>query len=494
MSPIRRLMSSVAILSVLSAGWASAHAQQPSNPTVDSITVKFVDADLRAVIQGLAGYLSKPVLTNGIPAVRVTLETPVPVPRSEILPLLQGLVQGQHLQLTEEASFYSIGPVPVAPPPVSPGAAGTAGGPGLGGPVQLNVIRLKHARAADVAGTVNLLFGGSGAFAGAQGLGGGTLSQELRRNLVPSEVVGAAPPVAAPAAGSPPSNFVGQVTIVPDELTNSLLVRASPEDFAVLTQAVDQLDIRPLQVLIEVLIVEARHDASFSFGTSLFMPPQDLKAGGTISGATQGASLGDMVIRLMGVGHAQIDAVLTASQAKGDISIVSRPVLLASNNTEARFLVGTQRPFVQVSRSLPTETPTRDQVIQYRDVGTKLTVRPTINQDGYVSLEIRQEINNTTDEVQFDAPVIATREATTQVLVRDQQTIVIGGLNDEQRTKSRSGVPILSGLPLIGGLFGTVSQKSDRTELFIFLTPRILKTDADIDSVTAPRLPEGGTK
>ena len=64
------------------------------------------------------------------------------------------------------------------------------------------------------------------------------------------------------------------------------------------------------------------------------------------------------------------------------MEIISRPVLLASNNTEARFLVGSQRPFVQVSRSLPTDTPVRDQVVQYRDVGTKLTVRPTNNQDG----------------------------------------------------------------------------------------------------------------
>lgn len=493
MITIGRHLSVLTVLSVLSVS-QPALAQQPSTPTTDSISVRFVDADLRAVIQGLAGYLSKPVLTTGIPAARVTLETPVPVPRSEILPLLQGLVEGQHLQLTEEPSFYSIGPAPVAPPQPAASAGAPPGGSGSSGPVQLNVIRLKHARAADVAATVNLLFGGSGAFAGAPGLGGGTLSQELQRNLVPPEVIGAKLAPAAPTAGTPPSNFTGPVTIVPDELTNSLLVRAGPEDFAVLTQAVDQLDIRPLQVLIEVLIVEARHDNSFSFGTSLFLPPQDLKAGGTISGATQGASLGDMVIRLMSVGHAQIDAVLTASQAKGEISIVSRPVLLASNNTEARFLVGSQRPFVQVSRSLPTETPTRDQVIQYRDVGTKLTVRPTINQDGYVSLEIRQEINNATDEVQFDAPVIETREATTQVLVRDQQTIVIGGLNDEQRTRSRSGVPILSGLPLIGGLFGTVSTKKDQTELFIFLTPRILATDADIDSVTAPRLPEGGAR
>lgn len=170
------------------------------------------------------------------------------------------------------------------------------------------------------------------------------------------------------------------------------------------------------------------------------------------------------------------------------MEIISRPVLLASNNTEARFLVGSQRPFVQVSRSLPTDTPTRDQVVQYRDVGTKLTVRPTINQDGYVSLVIQQEINAATNETQFDAPVISTREAATQVLVRDGQTIVLGGLRDQQRDRVRSGVPLLSGLPIIGGVFGSQSDRKSSTELYLFLTPRILRTDADADSVTVPRL------
>jgi general secretion pathway protein D len=146
---------------------------------------------------------------------------------------------------------------------------------------------------------------------------------------------------------------------------------------------------------------------------------------------------------------------------------------------------------VQVSRSLPTDTPTRDQVIQYRDVGTKLTVRPTINQDGYVSLLIQQEINQATSEVQFDAPVISTREATTQVLVKNGQTIVIGGLRDQEKDATQGGVPILSSIPLIGGLFGHAERRSARTELYLFLTPRILRTDADADSVTAPRLPTG---
>jgi len=358
--------------------------------------------------------------------------------------------------------------------------------------VQLFVVRLKHARAADVAATVNLLFGASGEFSGRAGLATPTLSDELRRNVVPPAGVqpGQAPPSVAPAVR--PSALSGQVTIVPDQLTNALLIRASKPDFEVLEQAVEQLDIRPLQVLIEVLIVEARHDRTFSFGTDLFVPPQPADNGnGTVDATLLGGGLGDLVIRLMNLGHAEIDATLRAAASKGDVEIMSRPVLLASNNTEARLLVGSQRPFVQVSRSLPTETPTRDQVVQYRDVGTKLTIRPTINQDGYVSLSIQQEVNAATSEVQFDAPVISTREAVTQVLVKDGQTIVLGGLRDRQKDVTRTGIPILSGIPIIGGLFGSADRRRSETELYLFLTPRIIKTDADADSVTAPRLPKG---
>jgi general secretion pathway protein D len=133
-------------------------------------------------------------------------------------------------------------------------------------------------------------------------------------------------------------------------------------------------------------------------------------------------------------------------------------------------------------------------VVQYRDVGTKLRVRPTINQDGYVSLLLHQEINAATNEVAFNAPVISTREASTQVLVRDGQTIMLGGLTDQQEDRSRSGIPILSGLPLVGPLFGSTSKNQSQTELYLFITPRIIRTDEDADRITAPHLPEAGAK
>jgi general secretion pathway protein D len=457
---------------------------QEIRPVGDSVALRFVDADLKAVVQSLAPYLPKPLVAPNIPGNRVSLETPGPVPRSVVGDMLRGLLASQKLVLREDSTFFIVEALPPEPVAPAPSAAPQEG------QVVLNVIRMRHARAADVAATVNLLFGGTGAFSGSTGLTGRMLSDELRRDLVPPGLNNQAQ---GAEQGQPSARLLGSVTLVPEPLTNSLLVRASQADFEVIRAAVEQIDIRPLQVLIEVLIVEARRDRSFSLGAEIFVPPQNVGDNGTVSGTLTGGGLGDLVIRILNLGKANVDAVIRAAASKGQVDIVSRPVLLASNNVEARFLVGSQRPFVQVSRVQPTDNASRDQVVQYRDVGTKLTVRPTINQEGYVSLLIQQEISNATGETQFDAPVISTREAATQVLVRDGQTIVLGGLSDKQSDRQQGGIPILSGIPILGGFFGRASRRSTTTELYLFLTPRIIRTDADADSLTQPKLPKEAT-
>jgi general secretion pathway protein D len=136
---------------------------------------------------------------------------------------------------------------------------------------------------------------------------------------------------------------------------------------------------------------------------------------------------------------------------------------------------------------LPTDAATRDQIVQYRDVGTKLSVRPTISNDGYVMLQLVQEISQATSEVQFNAPVISTRSVQTSLLLKDGQTIVLGGLRDRQRENTQSGVPILSSIPIIGGLFGRSVRDSNGTELFLFITPRVLRTDEDVTATTKPQ-------
>ncbi|MCC7131639.1 MAG: hypothetical protein IT352_03290 [Gemmatimonadales bacterium] len=440
------------------------------------MTIRLADTELRVAIQLLSRYLPKPAIVASVPSARVSLETPGHLDARGIAALLKGLVEAHGLVFAEDSAFFRITPRANEP------TQGT--GDSGHGAIRLHVIRLRHARAADVAAVVTQLFGGSGSFSGRAGLSAGTLGDELRR---PGAAPAGEPPTAPGATPPRQSVLSGSVTVVPDDLTNSLLVRSSDEDHTVIAEAVAQLDVRPLQVLIEVLIVEAQSDKRFSLGADLFLPARG--PDGSVEARVTGGGLGDLVVRLLNLGRADIDATIRAAQSRGHLEIVSRPVLVASNNTEARLLVGSQRPFVQVSRSLPTDAPTRDQVVQYRDVGTRLIVRPTINQDGYVSLLIQQEINAATAEVQFDAPVISTREAMTQLLVRDGQTIVIGGLKDQQRERSQSGVPVLSSIPIIGGLFGSASRRSSATELYLFLTPRILRNDDDTDRVTEQRLP-----
>lgn len=127
-----------------------------------------------------------------------------------------------------------------------------------------------------------------------------------------------------------------------------------------------------------------------------------------------------------------------------------------------------------------------------RDVGRKLTVLPTINHDGCVSMLIQQEMSAATAESPFDAPVISTRQGCAQALVRDGQTVVRGGHRDELKDRVQTGIPILSSIPILGGLFGRATRRTSRTELYLFLTPRVLRTDEDVDAIMRERLLESG--
>ena len=466
-----------------------AEAQSGSIPP-DSVSIRFVDADLRAVVRGLGQYLDLPVVISGLTGNRVTLETPHPVPRASILALLRGLLESQQFDLVADsvAGLYRIRPR-AETRPQSLVSGGQSQDPARAGALVLFTLRLRHARAADVAATVNALYGRAAALGELGGTPGLTLSAALRDSRLPAgqSTALAAPQAVAGAAGLNAA-LAGEVMIVPDASTNSLLIRASQRDFELIKAAVQELDVRPMQVMIEVLIVEVRKDRGFSFGVATDLPSTAIPGAGntTVSGSSTGIGLGDFAVSVMRIGGVDLNATLRAATARGDVTIASRPIVLAANNELAEIRVGSQRPFVQVSRSLPTDAPQRDQVVQYKDVGTRLSVRPTISADGYVMLEVVQEVNAVTTETAFDAPVISTRSVQTRLLVKDGQTAVLGGLSDRQRDSNQSGVPILSRIPLLGGLFGRASRRATETELFLFLTPTVLASDADVDAATAP--------
>lgn len=450
---------------------------------LDSVSVRIEASDLPGAVQLLGQYLDRPVVFVGSSAAVVTLETPRPIPRGDMLRLLRGLVESHGFELVDDSAtaIYRVrqrqmpAQSTVTPAPTPPRRDE--------GP-ELFVISLRHARAEEVAMTVNALYGHQG-----RGESGGegspqTLGQELRENLVAP--AGTVIPLQS-ASGGRVAMLSGELTVVPEPRGNSLLVRANRSDFELVRSLVERIDVRPLQVLIEVLIAEVRRDRSLGVGVQGRVGETPVGQGSTsVSGSLGSQGLGDFVVKVMGVGGIDADLTLSMGSQQGEVRILSRPVVLATNNQVASIIVGSQRPFVQVQRALPTDAASRDQIVQYKEVGTKLTVRPSISADGAVQLDVTQEVSSATAETAFNAPVISTRSIQTQLLVRDGQTVALGGLTDRQRDQTRRGVPILASLPWLGGLFGSSERRTTETELFVFLTPRVIRTDEEAASASQP--------
>ncbi|HEX6060230.1 MAG TPA: secretin N-terminal domain-containing protein [Gemmatimonadaceae bacterium] len=446
--------------------------------TPQGIVVDFQDAEIRTVITALAEAASLNVIFSDLPSRRITLRLRQPVPPDSVAGLLRTIAEANGLRVVEQGGLIRIeAPAPAAAPARAP----------AGGEPRLFVYRLRHANAARLAATLQSIFGGAGPVT--TPLSRSPLSQRLREQRIPPLVLdtltarpvqeGRAP--TTPGAVAPTAQIQGELQIVPDETTNSLIVRASAEDWAVLQQAIEAVDLRPLQVLIEVLIAEVRHERDVQISVS--GRGKGTVDGDRVTGELKGLTDGDLLLDWAHGGSVSLRAALSALATRGDVRILSRPVLLAQNNQEAFILIGSQRPFVQVFRSLPTDAGVRDQIVQYRDVGTSLTILPTVSQDGYVNLQLTQEVSGATNETQFGAPVISTREASTFLFVRDGQTTMIGGLIDRQTERTRRGVPLLIDIPVLGGLFGTTRNTTTRSELFLFLTPHIVRTDDDVDQL-----------
>lgn len=458
-------------------------AQEPVRVTQQGILLDFQDADIRLVLAGLAEAGGLNLLYGDLPSRRVTLQMRQPVQRDAVLPLIRNLARSNGLRITEEGGFFRLD-VADAAPMRGVGAAGDSGGQ----EPRLFTYRLRHARANRLSATLQSVFGGAGTAGAPVGLRTTSLSQGLNQDRQSGSRFGESASASASqsASGSStslPGRLQGEVQIVADEGTNALLIRALPSDYPVIEAAILDLDRRPAQVLIEVLIAEVRRSSGLEVsvqGKAGNNATDPTATGQLLGGAS--ASNGALLLTLMRSGSADQRVLMSLLASRGDVRVVSRPVLLAQNNLEARVMVGSQRPFKQLQRTLPTDQGVRDEIIQYRDVGTKLTLLPTINDDGYVNLEVLQEVSEATGE-QFNAPIISTREAATHLFLRDGQTGVIAGLVDRSVEVTRSGIPLLMDIPVLGWLFGTNKRTTVSSELFIFLTPYVLNDDADIDRV-----------
>lgn len=447
--------------------------------TAEGILVDFQDTDLRTVISALAEAAGLNVVYSDLPSRKVTVRLRTPVAKSAIPALLQSLAQSNGMTYSDEGGIIRFATAAVTDTRSDTSMRD----------VRLYVHQLKHARAAQVAATMQTIFGGARTSTAAKGLTQPMLSQRLRdQSIAPTlapDATAVAPSLQTTDGPTMRAQLRGEVQIVPDERTNALVIRALPGDWETLRKAIDALDLRPLQALIEVVIAEVRTTDNLEIGTNgTAKNSNNATTPNTRSATSSSSAATDFVLKLTQANkNFTADIALAALATRGNVRILSRPIVLAQNNAEAKILVGEQRPFVQVFRSLPTDAAVRDQVVQYRDVATSLTILPTINPDGYVNLQVLQEVSSATSEVQFGAPVISTREASTHLFVRNGQTAVLGGLVGRQTDVSKSGIPWFSRIPFLGALFGTQTDRSTTSEIFLFLTPHVISSDDDADAL-----------
>ncbi len=283
--------------------------------------------------------------------------------------------------------------------------------------------------------------------------------------------------------------------IFADEITNSLIILTTPRDYLLIEDVIKKLDVVPRQVLIEALIAEVSLTDELQFGIEWFLKSHftldnTRLTGFTVSGAPSlgfepGSPLSSAGFTFAAIDTAEaVRGLLQALSTKSELNVLSSPHILVSDNREARIQVGNQVPIV-TSETNVEGTTNIQRTIQYRDTGVILKVKPQINDSGLVSLDITQEVSDVRQPITegIESPVIFTRSAETNLVVRDGQSIILGGLIQENSEFSREGIPLLSDLPILGYLFGYQKETKRRTELIVIITPHVIKTISEADAV-----------
>ena len=340
------------------------------------------------------------------------------------------------------------------------------------------VYKVKNTKAIDIQGVLANLYS----------------SQVPRPQAPPTTLPAQQPPPSPFAPGAPaqpgpttPSTPAGQsnVRIIADEITNSLIIQSTPQEWNEIERTLQQLDILPRQVLIDAQIFEVTLDHSLSLGISAF-----LQSRGTLSanpqttasfaGANGPPSLSAQTFAFVGRTR-ELVAFLNASENRSRVRTLSAPSVLVKDNTAADFQVGAEVPVATTSSITPVQSGGTNlfaQTIQFRPTGVLMRVKPQINDSGSLTLEVSQEVSqagaNTTSAVV--APVIAKSSVNSTIVVQDSQTIAIGGFMRENVELARSRLPLLGRIPVAGMLFGNTRNANSRTELIVLITPHVLRT------------------
>ncbi len=308
----------------------------------------------------------------------------------------------------------------------------------------------------------------------------------------------------AVSTGSPAAS--SRVEIVIFEPSNALVVLAPPGIYREIVETIKRLDVYPKEVLIEVIIAEVSLSNDDQFGiqwsalhsvhiegdpdfTGLGQNTADPNLGApplssTIPALAGGASSG---ISYLLFKPERLTAMIHALASKGRVNILSSPRLLVRNHEEASIEVGEDIP-TATSTTSTTDVNTLTQNIEYKTVGIKLNIKPSINDEKTVVLDIEQEVSDRLQNITVGGasyPSFSTRKAKTSVVVPNKQAIVIGGIIKEKKDKSYQGIPLLSSIPILGNLFRYTVNTKTKTELVILLTPHVISNRMEADILTS---------
>ena len=291
-----------------------------------------------------------------------------------------------------------------------------------------------------------------------------------------------------------------QIQVTADDSTNSLIIVASPQDFEMISQIVEKLDIVREQVLVEMMIIEVTEESLTQIGVD--WATLDEAVSDSIR-VFAGTNLGPMVdyangdLEGLAVGAwkettdgVSIGAILQALQRDSGVNILSTPHIVTSNHRTANIVVGENRPYVVASRiteGFDSLNSTNIKSYEYKDVGITLEVTPHVSQGGTIRLEVDSEFTKLIEDTATgasDTPTTAKRNAQTVVTMRSGATVVIGGLIRDDTTRIENKIPLLGDIPLVGSLFKLQKDVLEKTNLLIFITPHLMTTEQQLQEIT----------
>lgn len=272
--------------------------------------------------------------------------------------------------------------------------------------------------------------------------------------------------------------------VVADIENNALLISASPRDYKRIEKILRRLDVLPIQVMLEATIAEVTLNDELKFGLRWYL--EEGNSGYTLTDLANGA----IEASFPGFGWTRATAnsklALSALSGVTNVKIISSPTLMVINNQKATLQVGDQVPIITQNSTSTTTDSVIVNSVELRDTGIILSVTPRINSSGRVMLDIQQEVSNVvpTTTSGIDSPTIQQRKISTRVVVNDGESLALGGLIQERKNRTDKKMPILGDLPILGNAFKAKTDGINRTELVIFIRPKVVRDVQSARDVT----------